>query len=584
MVVKGLIKSIDFNGNTCKVRIPLFESAGNKKEIAIDAIIATQPGIYNSYRENDVVIVAFENNEIDMPVVIGKLYLGAEIEGKEPRGAINIEHLKASSPISIPIDTELTMGINPKESSAVKVDGELAGYKTIADIAKQVKKQGTQIGSLNAQLIDDGKSIGLQVKNLETQVNSQLLVMDSNINAKVDKQQGTATTGFGWNLNLNSWTVYRNRTVDGLPIDIPLFTVNDSGVSITGTIKIKDSYTEITRKYIVSAQALDEDPRPVGWRDLAWQLTVPTGKNSNENIYEWEHIVQTRYVAEENNWRTIYPQADADGWYDEVTDTIINLTGADGVGIDHVYSRYMATATNSRPNLPTSDADKLNYTTETITAADGAWTLTAPTLNKDTRKYLWVYDITKYTNDTLVADVVARPAAVYGDTGEGGEGIIAQITFYYAADENAVLFDGERWDGEEDKATSVPTIMQETEYYVETVDKIENNTNYHKYELVTNPELDPGISIITDPYIGGGPISTGISYTYSTEGSISGGGTTYTTGGGKYSFVKDNVAMSHVGMTNFAQYAVLYDIERTGIKNVATTSIDTNTDLNGGGH
>ena len=76
MVTKGIITSIDFNGNTCKVRIPFFETAGNDPIIS-DAIISNTPGVYNGYKVDDVVLVAFEDGLMNNPVVIGKLYLGA---------------------------------------------------------------------------------------------------------------------------------------------------------------------------------------------------------------------------------------------------------------------------------------------------------------------------------------------------------------------------------------------------------------------------------------------------------------------------------------------------------------------------
>jgi hypothetical protein len=54
MVTKAIIKTIDFNGNTCTVRIPYFETATNR-EIICTAGISNTPGTYNGYKENDVV-------------------------------------------------------------------------------------------------------------------------------------------------------------------------------------------------------------------------------------------------------------------------------------------------------------------------------------------------------------------------------------------------------------------------------------------------------------------------------------------------------------------------------------------------
>ena len=201
MVVKGLIKSIDYNGNTCTVRLPVFESAANDKETVITAVIATQPGIYNGYKVGDVVIVSFENNDIDMPIVLGKLYLGADVESKDPRGAINAANIKSSTPISIPIDTELTLDNDPGNLSTVAVDGDLSSYKSIADIIKGLKKQETQLGSINIRMIDDGENIGAEIARLDEENNLQTSRINQNAESIIQEvtrattaEDGIATT------------------------------------------------------------------------------------------------------------------------------------------------------------------------------------------------------------------------------------------------------------------------------------------------------------------------------------------------------------------------------------------------------
>jgi len=54
MVTKGIIKTLDLTGNTCTVRLPLFETAGNDHIIGT-ATISNTPGSYNGYKEGDVV-------------------------------------------------------------------------------------------------------------------------------------------------------------------------------------------------------------------------------------------------------------------------------------------------------------------------------------------------------------------------------------------------------------------------------------------------------------------------------------------------------------------------------------------------
>ena len=184
MIVKGIIKSIDYSGNTCTVRIPIFESAANENEVVISAILSTLPGIYNGYKEEDVVFIAFENNDYDMPVVIGKLYLGVENEKNDPRGAIVCNNITAVQPISIPISSKLTLDNDPQHSSVIGVDKGIDSYKSIADLAKNLQKQDEKLGSLSVKVIDDGENLGAEIAK-------KVSITD----------EATKQRGLGWNLN-----------------------------------------------------------------------------------------------------------------------------------------------------------------------------------------------------------------------------------------------------------------------------------------------------------------------------------------------------------------------------------------------
>lgn len=75
MIQKGIIKELLLNENRILVRIPILESAGGQ-EVVLSCLIMNQPGIVNGYQVGDVIFVAFENQDLDTPIVIGKLYTG----------------------------------------------------------------------------------------------------------------------------------------------------------------------------------------------------------------------------------------------------------------------------------------------------------------------------------------------------------------------------------------------------------------------------------------------------------------------------------------------------------------------------
>lgn len=74
MVQKGQIKEIPLNSNKIKVRIPIFETSTDNREAIFDCLMCVNPGSTHGYAVGDIVYVDFENNDLDHPVVVGKLY------------------------------------------------------------------------------------------------------------------------------------------------------------------------------------------------------------------------------------------------------------------------------------------------------------------------------------------------------------------------------------------------------------------------------------------------------------------------------------------------------------------------------
>ena len=199
MITKALIKSIDFSSNTCVVRIPLFEGSGNINEVTFPATFAITPGIYNSYKTGDIVQVAFENGELNNPVVIGKLYVSANNEKDSYRGAISCDSLNVSSQATLPLETKLSS--NPGDKTSVNVKGGYNAIKSLKDIILNIQ-------DLNKQMVSQ------DIKN-------DNLYLSKNLNGDY--------TGLGWNLTDKAWTI---TSYDSDRKPITLMQVDNSGVTV----------------------------------------------------------------------------------------------------------------------------------------------------------------------------------------------------------------------------------------------------------------------------------------------------------------------------------------------------------------
>ena len=107
MFTKALIVSVPEEGsNVYKVRIPLFEdTTGN--EIIYDALCCHAPGIYGGLNPGDCVYIAFEDAKLNIPVIIGRLYVKEQDD--YAKGLFN--NLEVLSKAKLPIDTTFGNGI-----------------------------------------------------------------------------------------------------------------------------------------------------------------------------------------------------------------------------------------------------------------------------------------------------------------------------------------------------------------------------------------------------------------------------------------------------------------------------------------
>lgn len=154
MITKGILKTINYNENSCTVRIPLFETASSNNEVILSAVFLTQPGSYNGYSEGDIVFIDFENNSLNSPIVLGKLYLGAVKEkATSKKGGLTVADLNVISSASLPLDTKLVF--NASDSTVVPVEGGLSTYKSLLDIIKSLYKTETSITKATEESLEN---------------------------------------------------------------------------------------------------------------------------------------------------------------------------------------------------------------------------------------------------------------------------------------------------------------------------------------------------------------------------------------------------------------------------------------------
>lgn len=329
MVTKGIITSIDFNGNTCQVRIPLFETSGNDP-ITGTAIVSNTPGSYNGYKVGDVVLVAFEDGKMQNPVIVGKLYLGAAKEKQDPRGTINVETTTASKSASLPADAVLTANVDSN------VPNTNTPFGSLASIANNLNSLNTDVNQLDRFTRNQFNSVITDVNDQGEQLRSEIRQTASNIEANVvHKHQDGSQDALGWDLTTDSWQINAQDTVNGEIKDINIVTIDRSGMSIAGDLKLNGYPKNIIVRYAQNDSdatypdlySFKEALFPITSIDKTWYYgkyikITDAGKEkyvliSKENFEQYTITVGTTvaYNREVNpEWKTETP-ARVDGQY-----------------------------------------------------------------------------------------------------------------------------------------------------------------------------------------------------------------------------------------------------------------------------
>ena len=184
MITKGIIKSIDLLGNTCKVHIPFFETAGNDPIIET-ATVSNTPGSYNGYKVGDVVYVAFEDGSMSTPVVIGKLYLGTEKEKADPRGVSNVEESTAAKKATLPADSKLSANLDSS------VPNTTVPYNSLSSIANGLNSLSTTVDQNDRDYGNRFKQVSAEILETGDTVRAELVHEAASIRATIDSTRTT---------------------------------------------------------------------------------------------------------------------------------------------------------------------------------------------------------------------------------------------------------------------------------------------------------------------------------------------------------------------------------------------------------
>ena len=165
LITKAIIQSVNPAANRCIVRMPLFETASNPNPVEAEALVNVPGGIFNNLTAGDIVFVAFEENALDKPIVLGKLFRGADIENNIRGGGAVLNTLKVRANATIPSSTLYSF---PKEVRSAYE--QLNTPKKTADYIKWLESLVKQLASQldnNFRCFKNWTQWQLQAENVE---------------------------------------------------------------------------------------------------------------------------------------------------------------------------------------------------------------------------------------------------------------------------------------------------------------------------------------------------------------------------------------------------------------------------------
>jgi hypothetical protein len=123
------------------------------------------------------------------PVVIGKLYLGAEAEKADPRGVLNVENSSVAKTATMPADTKLSAKLDSN------VPNTTVPFSSLSSIANNLNALNTSVEQNNRDYGNRFKQVSSEIDAQGNKFSSTLEQTAKNINARVDTKLDYSNNG-----------------------------------------------------------------------------------------------------------------------------------------------------------------------------------------------------------------------------------------------------------------------------------------------------------------------------------------------------------------------------------------------------
>ena len=146
MVTRAYITETDLENSRVRVRMPIFDGIPNSTDSILGdydlcwATILYTPGIEVNYQVGDVVVVAFEDNNAGLPIVIGFLKLRGENKNIPSRVYATFKELTVEDTMVAP--TKTTIGVT--DYSKIFNATDVSSNTTTSSTPSQGDHQGEQ--------------------------------------------------------------------------------------------------------------------------------------------------------------------------------------------------------------------------------------------------------------------------------------------------------------------------------------------------------------------------------------------------------------------------------------------------------